>query len=482
MRTIYVLTALLVFISVLSYGQNSVDVLRYSQSYNNGSARFNAMGGSFGALGGDFSSISINPAGIGIYKTSEFIFTPSVYFSKSNTMTNNNSGIGRKNNFNLNNVGLVATTRINRENGWRGFQFGIGLNRSNNFNREANILNHNNSGSLITDYQTQAYGSYPNQLDAFSTDLAWKSYLLEDTVRVNGGVLAYTSPLADGGTKQVERVLQWGSVNEMLFAMGGSYEDKFYIGGAIGFPFSRYFEQVRHAEYDELDTIASFDSFVMNRYLETKGTGVNFRLGVIVRPISMLRFGFSFQSPTWFSMSDYYYSDMEQFYDGGVNSGVQSSPNGSFDYYLTTPMKINGSVALVVGKFMLFNFDAEYLDYSEGYLNSDAYAFFNENEEVRLKYTSALNLRAGMEMRFNPVAVRLGFASFGNPYDNNINDASRIQFSGGIGFRDENMFFDLAYVYAIQSEDYYMYDPLFTPASNIENKMHQISASLGFKF
>lgn len=482
MRKVYLLPVLFILMSITSTGQNSVDVLRYSQSFYNGSARFNAMGGSFGALGGDFSAIGINPASIGIYRTSEFVFTPSLYFSKTNTTTNEWSGIGNKNNFNINNVGLVATTRINREKGWRGFQFGIGLNRTNNFNREVSIQNHNSQGSLITDYQTQAYGLYPSQLNAFTTDLAWKTYLFEDTIRVNNGVLAYTSPLANGGTRQEERIRQWGSVNELLFAFGGSYEDKFYLGGAIGFPFIRYFEQVRHSEYDDLDTIAGFNSFIMNRYLESKGNGVNFRLGIIVRPASMLRFGLSFQSPTWYSMSDYYYNDMQQFYDGGVSSEKAASPDGEFDYFITTPMKVNGSMAIIIGKKMLFDIDAEYVDYSEGYLNSNSYGFFDENEDVQAKLTSALNVRAGFEIKLDPLALRLGFASYGNPYNTDVNDASRLQFSGGFGFRDENMFFDLAYVYTKQKEDYYMFDPYFTPASKINNSIHQVSATLGFKF
>lgn len=478
----YLLPVLFVLMSITAIGQNSVDVLRYSQTYLNGGARFNAMGGSFGALGGDFSSIAINPAGIGIYQTSEFLFTPSLYFSNTKSTTDSWTTAGHKNNFNINNIGFVATNRINREKGWRGFQFGMGINRLNNFNKESNILSHNNHGSLITDYQTQAYGLNPSQLNAYTTDLAWKSYLFDDSVRVNGGTMAYTSALADGGTKQIERVLQYGSVNELLFAMGGSYEDKFYIGGAIGFPFSRYFEQVRHSEYDELDTINKFDSFVMNRYLETKGTGVNFKMGVIYRPTSMLRFGFSFESPTWYSMSDYYYNDMKQNFDDGTSSENFVSPKGNYDYFLTTPMKLNGSIALVIGKFMLFNFDAQYLDYSEGYLNSNNYAFFDENEEVLLKYTSAVNLKAGIEFRLAPVALRLGVASFGSPYDANINDGSRLQFSGGIGFREENMFIDLAYVYSTQKENYWMYSSNFTNSTSIDFSMHQISTTMGFKF
>ncbi len=51
------------------------DVLRLSQYTYTGSARATAMGGAFGSLGADVSSMSLNPAGMGMYRTSEMIFT-----------------------------------------------------------------------------------------------------------------------------------------------------------------------------------------------------------------------------------------------------------------------------------------------------------------------------------------------------------------------------------------------------------------------
>ena len=47
-------------------------ILRYSNLEYYGDARFNSMGGSFGALGANMSSLSINPGGLGVYKSSDF--------------------------------------------------------------------------------------------------------------------------------------------------------------------------------------------------------------------------------------------------------------------------------------------------------------------------------------------------------------------------------------------------------------------------
>ena len=57
-----------------AFGQNEIDVYRLSNTYVQGSARFDAMGGSFGALGAESGCIGINPAGFGRSSVSSFSF------------------------------------------------------------------------------------------------------------------------------------------------------------------------------------------------------------------------------------------------------------------------------------------------------------------------------------------------------------------------------------------------------------------------
>lgn len=64
--------------SIWSIAQNEEDVLRYSQIEFSGTARYVGLGGAYGAIGADFSSLSSNPAGIGVYKRSEFTDRKSV--------------------------------------------------------------------------------------------------------------------------------------------------------------------------------------------------------------------------------------------------------------------------------------------------------------------------------------------------------------------------------------------------------------------
>ena len=67
------------------FAQGEIDAYKFSQSELSGTARYMSMGGAFGALGGDISVMGANPAGLGIYRSSEIVTTLSVSSAKTNT-------------------------------------------------------------------------------------------------------------------------------------------------------------------------------------------------------------------------------------------------------------------------------------------------------------------------------------------------------------------------------------------------------------
>ena len=60
-----------IIFSVSIFAQDEVDILRYSQYQIGGTARSIGYGGAVGSLGADFSALTVNPAGIGLYRKSE---------------------------------------------------------------------------------------------------------------------------------------------------------------------------------------------------------------------------------------------------------------------------------------------------------------------------------------------------------------------------------------------------------------------------
>ena len=59
-----------VLLSHQLWAQSVWDAAKYSQASIFATARSTGFGGALGSVGGDFSSLSVNPAGIGIYRTS----------------------------------------------------------------------------------------------------------------------------------------------------------------------------------------------------------------------------------------------------------------------------------------------------------------------------------------------------------------------------------------------------------------------------
>src|SRR6266487_6474091 len=59
------------------------DALRNAWFIPGGTARNIAIGGTMGSLGGDITASNINPAGIGVYKTREIVFSPGMLLNKN---------------------------------------------------------------------------------------------------------------------------------------------------------------------------------------------------------------------------------------------------------------------------------------------------------------------------------------------------------------------------------------------------------------
>ena len=114
-----------------------------------------------------------------------------------------------------------------------------------------------------------------------------------------------------------------------------------------------------------------------------------------------------------------------------------------------------GNMAFVFKNYGFIGLDYEFVDYSSARLRSSDYNFFNENNNVKNNYQAQHVIRAGGELNLSPMALRVGYAYYTNPYKSSINDASRSSISGGIGFRSESVYLDFAYIYSMLKEDYY---------------------------
>ena len=482
MKTRIILLVIGLFPSFASIAQNDIDAMRYSQLTFGGTARFASMAGSMGALGGDISTLSFNPAGIAIFRKTELSITPSIFSQTTSSTYNSNNEVDRKLNFNLGNIGLVATIPLkgkNNSTGWESINFGFGYNRTNSFHNRTNIKSYNKTSSLLDNFVADANGHLPNDFDQFSTGLAWQTWLINPDTN---GTNLYNHVIPYYGALQNKSIETKGSMGETVLSFGGNYKNKVFIGSTIGFVRERYTEESVYKETDEKDTIAGFKSFEYTQNLTTKGNGYNLKLGIIIKPVDWLRIGAAIHTPTVINLKDDYSSSMKSKLDNGIGYDTVS-PKGSFDYSLTTPFRAIGSLGFIINKYALLNVDYEYIDYTYAELNSAQSVFGDVNSTIRAKYTSAGNLRVGGEARLDPISIRAGYALYGSPFNGGENKgAKRTSYTAGVGFRENNYFIDFAYVLTKYTEYNYLYDSSnISPVKN-DHKSSSFMLTFGLRF
>lgn len=490
MKKYTILISIFALIYQISNAQNEVDALRYSQILFGGTARYTAMAGAFSSLGADISLMSTNPGGIGLYKTSEFAFTPTYFRSNTASEYYNESNKDSQGNFNIGNVGFVYTMPVGhgaQGSGFRFVQIGFGLNRLNNFYSRSIIRGTNPDNSLLDAYVEDANGYSTDNLNEYDTKLAYETYLIdpiENTLFYSNRAPLYE----DGGIAPVEQLKSTNStgyINEMDFTIATNYEDIVYFGATIGVPFIRYYEESTYQEFNKVSSDTTyFDQFSAYDQFDTRGTGINFKFGVVVRATDFMRFSAAIHTPSYYrNMRDEYSSSMTSYLNNG-KSYSWSSPLGAYNYKLETPLRALGGLSFIFAESGLISADYEFVDYSKAKLRAYDYSFNEENQAINAKYGTASNIRIGAEWKMGTLALRGGYAFYGSPYIGDINDGRKQIFTGGIGYRSRYFFLDLSYNYLKTSQDYYMYESenVFVEPALLKTKSNSFMMTIGFKW
>ncbi|MCO6501244.1 MAG: outer membrane protein transport protein [Vicingus serpentipes] len=487
MKGIYLLLISFVLV-ILGHGQNEFDVLRYSSNDFYGDARFNAMGGSFGALGANMSSLSINPGGIGVYKSSDFSFTPAFHYNFTESMTpSGGNDFDGKLNFHFGNIGLVGNFKS--AGSWESVSFAIGYNRTANYSSRISIkstTDHsfldtyvgelNATGGIIEDEIGNAF--------PFSANLGYQAYLVNPTFPDS---LLYNHVL--DSSKNITQITNYqtkGGSGEMYFAFGGNYSDKLYLGALIGIPTVRYVYDRTYIETpDETDTL--LNSFSVNDFVKTSGTGINLKLGLIYKVVDWFRIGAAFHTPTVYALTDNYETTLNSEFKDGSTYSV-SSPYGSFDYIVTTPYRFISSASFVIGEYGVINGDYEIVDYSSAYLREDksfgssGADFSTENQNIRNNFQLTQNIRIGTEWRLDPFRIRAGYRYLGDPINDqfSVNNNANI-YSLGFGIKQDEYYFDMAYALKTSKTQSSIVAE-HNEFADVNLKDHHISFTLGFRF
>lgn len=483
-----------------------------SRTYPNGTARFVSMGGAFGSLGSDFSSICINPAGLGVYKSSEITFTPSFSSVKITSTYNNRTQSDTKNRAGLDNMGFVFAFDPNLSNDSKGINqmnIGFGYSRTNTFHSNAIAIGDNADNSIMNYFASKAnslnldnsklgigydsnnnitYDPFKQYSAPWDVTLAWNTYLI-DTLSNNNYI-----PMLGNKVMQTNQTSTKGSSGEYTFSGALNISNQLFIGVALGISNFSYKQDIVYKE-DALEPNSQTGSnkFFFSDYyqnLETQASGVNFKIGAIYTPIQSVRIGASVHTPTFYNVDHTYSYRMKS--TVSINSANQNydvkTPIGRYSYNLETPFKLIGSVAYVFAGRALVSVDVEHLNFSNVKFRngSDGDNLADMNIDVSKTYRNVTNIKAGAEFILGAVALRAGYAFYPSPYKSGlINSNSSTQLiSGGVGYNSGGFFIDAAYQQALSTEKYRLYEfnSIYTNTVDAKQSAGRFLMTVGFRF
>lgn len=485
------------------YGQDITDALRYSQEEIQGTARFRALSGAFGALGGDMSAITLNPAGSAVFARSYASFTLSNVDSKNETQYFNGFNSSSKSKFDFNQGGSVFVfSNSNTNSPWKKFAMSIGYDKTANYNDlwVANGTNTNNNsidlyflgyadglrldeisalpGESISDAYSEIGSFYGfGHQQAF---LGYESYILEPDADDDANT-TYFSNLANGTFDQEYIYATRGYNGKIVFNAAVQYEDNLFLGLNLNSHLLRYDRTTLLFE-DNNNLGSIINNIEFENTLSTVGTGFSFQLGGILKVTNDFRLGFTYDSPTWYTLEEettqYLYTFSNA--DGSATINPQIV-NFYPSYKLQTPGKIAGSLAYIFGDKGLISFDYSLKDYSNSKFKPTSDSFFSsQNNIINNNLTTASTYRFGAEYRVKQVSLRGGYRFEESPYKNGVTSGDLTGYSVGIGFNFGNIKFDVTYDEASRSLQNQLYNVGLTDAALVDNKNSNITFTLGF--
>lgn len=437
-----------------------------------GTARYVGMGGALGALGADISVISWNPAGIGLYRKNDIALTFGGLWGKSH-IDEENRGKGTFDQagfvYNID-TGGDACPYVN---------FAFNYQKKKNFNYNFYAINDNLGGLSQMDQLAELtyWDNGQTNLAGMAIDKGYFSTGTDDN-----GETYYYNYYAAYGNKYTHH--SEGSLQSFDFNLSTNINDRAFLGLTVGVDNMRYRGMSLYEEFCDNPN----GNYPLSCNYNISGTGVNVKLGAIIRPIesNSFRVGLAVETPTWYRLHN------TTWFDFNYELTDDKAWPSDLRFKLRSPWKVRASMGSTVGSSFAWDIDYEYAAYagiSMGYPEYDNGWGGNIKDAAMNKLTSNYlrgthTLRVGLEANASKhLAFRLGYNLSTSAYKKDISfdqmniDSKAMNYATGtsymrmgntniltlgMGYRYKNFYIDLAYKIRHQKADFYAFDTNFT--------------------
>lgn len=514
-------------------------------SRNYGTARSMAMGNAFTALGADMVSASMNPAGIGMYVSSDASISPIMQFTKSPTSGADKFGNFKDHSerFGLSSAGAVFTaykgsgtvTNVN---------VGFVYNRLADFNQNTSLASYgydaNNSLANFFCTLANADENMPTPIaegkDAGSLSFGYDPFYWGPVLAYKNGLINnddqgwFVDRIGENATvDQFSAVETRGSLGEYALTAGMNIKDFIYIGATLGIESLNYMREVYYGENysyapgtEPAGDVMPYQLEYMNYSQRTRltGTGINFKIGVTARPVEWLRIGVAYHTPTLYTMTLRYGGEMwngtksvgsnPENYDINKNGYVRDIPvatpiwedAGNYTWEYRTPSRLLTGVAVTLAKRVILSADYERSWYQSIRLQSSPIYGLSYTDTMKECFKGSNTVRVGAEGYVLPfLSLRAGYIWSGSTLRDEYKDAvfthplptEQWYATAGVGLKfNEYIYLDVAYQYGTtkysQYQTFYAVDseyPEYDIQSNLfttKTNRHIAVVTLGVRF
>jgi hypothetical protein len=469
-----------------------------------------------------------NPAGLGVFRSSEWVITLGLLSPKTTTIWGGQTTETRdKAKLTLNNFSYVGSFGTGSETGVVSWSAGFSYNKVKDYTRNYRMGTAGRTmNSSVSDYIAQRSAGYSvedlegdkaygNGTDGGADWLSVLGYQAGLIAFDDYGVLSafgnfngeegYIPYPISGATLQIE---ERGAASLYNMAFGLNISNRIFAGASVAITSMDYSYKSIYDEKFEND-----DDLFLDNNLSTSGTGYTVNIGMIVRPTDFLRLGVAYHSPVWYNMTDYFYGKAGSSVtvgEGDYRELFAITPSDDVNVYkYRSPDKWLLSTAVTFGQSGLLSVDYELTNYAK----MSTFEQYNAptNDGIKANMGQVGTLRIGGEWKATPqLALRAGWNRSQSAIIGELGqgktagegvvagtiphftiDRGMTNYTFGLGYRfTPRLYADMACVLERYKEDAYafpnitdMYNdiPPVSPATLKTNRTH-VALTFGCKF
>lgn len=488
-----------------TFAQSITDALNYTTSNVTGTARYRAMGGAFGALGGDLSAIGDNPASSAVFTRGTASFSVVGDSFDSNTTFLGNTSQISDTDVSINQAGGVFVIEGTPNSRWNKITLGFNYDRTGNFDNQFRAAG-TNTTSISSYFNNFAQGvplelletvngesvgelyQFLGETEGFGAQqalLGFQSFILDPATNDLGNTEYFVNTVAD--TYNQDYVFASRGYNgKASFNLGAQYNENLYLGLNLNSHFLDYNQSTILFESNDAGPNEGFTNVTDIRFennLRTIGSGFSFQLGTIYKASDNVRLGFTYDSPTWNTITEETSQRVSTTAvdDAGVfTTNVDPNVINLFESYdIKTPGKYTGSFAYLFGKKGLLSFDYSYKDMTNLSFRPEGDAFFNAQNALIDNILQPVNsYKVGGEIRSKEWSFRGGYRYEDSPFIDETTIGELSGYSLGLGYNFGQIKLDIAYDTFTQDSNRQLFQTGLTTAASINNDNTSIIATL----